>query len=151
MKKLWETMDTSWNSGLPWSEETRVKMSEARKGRPFPAERGGNGTGMSPTEALIAPLLPEGFLWNYPTSLKGAGAAYPSHYKLDFAHPQRKICLEVDGQTHNSHLGMYRDRKKTEKLQSLGWTVFRIKNMEAWSLYSTLRLREHLHTLLTAS
>lgn len=141
----------AWNSGKPWSEAHRAKMSEIRKGRPFPAKRGGNGTGMTNTEALIAPLLPPGFLWNFAVPLKGAGEGYPSHYKLDFADPSRKICLEVDGQTHNTYLGIIRDRKKTEKLQSLGWTVFRIKNPDAWSLYSTSKLKEHLRTLLTGS
>lgn len=141
----------AWNYGRPWSETHRATMSEVRKNKPFPGKRGGNGTGMANTEALIAPLLPEGFRWNHIVSLKGAGAGYPSHYKLDFADASRMVCLEVDGQSHGTYLGMARDRKKTEKLQSLGWTVFRIKNTEAWSLYSTLRLKEHLHTLLTGS
>lgn len=151
MQLLNEGRTTSWNSGLPWSDAHRAKMSEARRGRNFLKTRGGNGTGMSPTEALIAPLLPEGFTWNYAVPSEGFGQGYPSHYKLDFANPAQKICLEVDGVSHRTRLGQERDNRKNERLQFLGWKVCRIDNETAWFLYSTSKLKEHLHTLLTES
>lgn len=150
MMKLCQERETSWNSGIPWSDAHRAKASEQRKGWKF-AQRGGNGTGMSPTEALIAPMMPEGFIWNYIVRSEGFGLGYPSHYKLDFGNPQTMVCLEVDGASHTSRLGQERDARKNERLAFLGWKVCRIKNDKAWSLYSTSRLKEHLHTLLGAS
>lgn len=151
MRQLNEGWTTSWNSGKPWSDAHREKMSQARKGRTFLPFRGGNGTGMSPTEALIAPLMPEGFTWNYVIPSGGFGLGYPSNYKLDFADPNRMICLEVDGHSHRTRQGQERDKRKTERLQSLGWTLRRIDNEKAWLLYSTSKLKEHLHTLLLGS
>lgn len=151
MKAMVAAKGTSWNSGKPWSDTHRAKMSEARKGRSFLPFRGGNGTGMSPTEALIAPLLPEGFIWNYVIPSGGFGLGYPSNYKLDFADPMRMVCLEVDGASHNTRLGKDRDKRKNERLQFLGWTVRRITNAEAKSLYLTSKLADHLHTLLLGS
>jgi hypothetical protein len=40
------------------------------------------------------------------------------------------------------------DVKKEEKLAELGWRVYRISNAVAERLYSTLKLKEHLTTLL---
>lgn len=148
MCKLNEGRTGSWNSGKPWSDDHRERMSQARKGRTFLPFRGGNGTGMSPTEALIAPLMPEGFTWNYVIPSGGFGLGYPSNYKLDFADPNRMVCLEVDGPSHRTRQGQERDRRKTERLQLLGWTLRRIDNEKAWLLYSTSKLKEHLHTLL---
>lgn len=151
MRELNEGRTTSWNCGKPWSDAHRAKMSEARKGRTFLPFRGGNGTGMSPTEALLEPLMPEGFTWNYVIPSGGFGLGYPSNYKLDFADPARMVCLEVDGPSHRTRLGQERDKRKNERLQFLGWTVCRIDNEKAWLLYSTLRLKAHLHTLLLGS
>lgn len=149
MRKIAEEQDRPWNYGRPWSDAHRAQMSASRKGRALMPYRGGNGTGMSPTEALIAPLLPEGFMWNYVLPSGGFGLGYPSHYKLDFGNPTTKVCLEVDGISHRTRLGQERDARKTERLQFLGWKLLRITNEEAWYLYSTSKLKEHLHTLLT--
>jgi hypothetical protein len=138
----------SWNSGKPWSDDHRAKRSAAMKGRMLLPFRGGNGTGMSPTEALIAPIIPEGFSWNYVIPSGGFGQGYPSNYKLDFADPRRMVCLEVDGPSHRTKLGQERDARKNKRLSLLGWKVCRIDNETAWYLYSTSKLKEHLHTLL---
>ena len=151
MSKLNEGRETSWNCGIPWSDAHRERMSQERKGTTFLPFRGGNGTGMAPTEALIAPLMPEGFTWNYVIPSGGFGLGYPSNYKLDFADPSRMVCLEVDGPSHRTRKGQERDKRKTERLLFLGWTLRRIDNEKAWSLYSTSRLKEHLHTLLLGS
>lgn len=141
-----------WNEGLHWSLEHRAAVSKAAKaaGRK-PILQGGNGRGMSPTEALIAPLLPSNFIWNCVVRLGKQEPGFPSNYKLDFGDATQMIGLEVDGPSHTSTLGQLRDAKKTKKLESLGWRLFRIKNTVAWSLYSTSKLRAHLHTLLGVS
>ena len=95
--------------------------------------------------------MPEGFIWNYVIPSGGFGLGYPSHYKLDFTDPARMVCLEVDGPSHRTRLGQERDKRKNERLQFLGWTVCRIDNEKAWLLYSTSRLKAHLHTLLLGS
>lgn len=151
MQTLNEGRTTSWNCGMAWSDAHRERMSKARKGTTFLPFRGGNGTGPSPTEALIAPFMPEGFIWNYVIRSEGFGLGYPSHYKLDFANPDTRVCLEVDGPSHKTRKGQERDARKNERLLFLGWTLHRITNDRAWLLHSTSKLKEHLHTLLVAT
>lgn len=149
MRKLRREDGASWNKGLPWSDERRAAMSAQARGQGRKIKKqGGNGRGMSPTEALIAPLLPPGFSWNWIVPLGPAEQGYPSHYKLDFGNPTTKVCLEVDGNSHRTALGKTRDAKKTAKLQSLGWTVYRVKNTDAWSWFTTSELKTRLLILL---
>jgi very-short-patch-repair endonuclease len=56
---------------------------------------------------------------------------------VDFGNPEKKIAIEVDGQSHRTVLGHYRDSKKDAKLKELGWRVFRITNEEVKRKYST--------------
>jgi very-short-patch-repair endonuclease len=56
--------------------------------------------------------------------------------------------LEVDGNSHTATVRQMQDRKKEAKLAELGWSVFRISNAQTEKLYLTLKLREHLTTLL---
>lgn len=55
---------------------------------------------------------------------------YPTHYKLDVADPGRKVVIELDGISHHALARKEADRRKTEKLASLGWTVLRFWNSE---------------------
>lgn len=53
-----------------------------------------------------------------------------SDYRFDFAWPEQKIAVEVDGGTwrkgaHSSGAGIARDRMKDESALRLGWTVYR--------------------------
>ncbi len=49
----------------------------------------------------------------------------------DFALLDRKIIIEVDGDSHLKPLQMEKDLKHTMALQALGWTVFRCSNEQA--------------------
>ena len=135
------------NKGKPASAEARAKMRLAHAGSMF--TRGGNGTGMSKCEALVASTLPKEFVYNHavPTKIpKGRG--YPTCYKIDFAHPTKKVALEVDGSSHSTLERQGQDRKKQVLLEQLGWKVLRISNSTVLNLYGTSKLADHMTSLL---
>lgn len=46
---------------------------------------------------------------------------------IDFALPDRKIAIEIDGKQHEQESRAQSDRKKDSLLIEQGWTVHRIK------------------------
>lgn len=133
----------------PKTAEHRAKLSAALKARGHkPKVQGGNGRGMTPAEQLISEVLPAGWVWNYPVALGERQPGFPTNYKLDFAWADQMVGLEVDGNSHTAKARQEQDRKKEEKLATLGWKVFRISNVQAVSMSSTSKLKEHLTTLL---
>jgi hypothetical protein len=133
----------------PKTDAHRAKLSAAAKAKGIkPTVRKGNGTGMTPTEQLISEVLPAGWVWNYPVALGGKQQGFPTNYKLDFAWPHLKVRLEVDGGSHATIARQMQDRKKESKLAELGWSVFRISNVQTEKLYTTSNLKEHLIILL---
>lgn len=136
---------TKW----PISDAHRAQISKTMKERGLkPVSRGGNGTGMTPAERLLAPAMDAlGLVWNHPVSLGKRQPGYPTNYKLDFACPIRKVGLEVDGNSHRPRLRQEQDRKKEAKLAELGWLVFRMSNAATESLSTTSPLSDILTTL----
>jgi hypothetical protein len=133
----------------PKTPEHRAKLSAVAKSKGHrPVLRKGNGTGMTASEQLISEVLPVGWVWNYPVALGGRQQGFPTSYKLDFAWPEMMIGLEVDGNSHTATARQAQDRKKEKKLTELGWSVFRISNATVQSMSITLKLKEHLTTLL---
>ncbi len=114
----------------PLSQAHRDAVSETlRKMEWAPTVRKGNGTGLTPAEAVIHPTMLElGFEWNCAVSLGERQPGYPTNYKLDFGHRQHLVGVEIDGHTHRTVVGQTRDRKKEERLAELGWSMFRIPN-----------------------
>jgi 5-methyltetrahydrofolate--homocysteine methyltransferase/ATP-dependent DNA helicase RecG/methylmalonyl-CoA mutase len=53
-----------------------------------------------------------------------------SCYIADFAFRRRKVVIEVDGPDHRTALGRWKDRKRTDVLEVLGWRVMRLTNEE---------------------
>lgn len=107
--------------------ETREKMSRALKGRTFLA-RGGNGQLTVPQKALMEVL---GWPAEYaiPTApVNGMFPSLPNCYKVDIAHPDLRIAIEVDGRTHRQKKWRFLDKRKTEILAALGWVVIRFTN-----------------------
>lgn len=49
-------------------------------------------------------------------------------YIVDFACPEHKIVVEVDGSGHASRDGLAADEKRGERLAAAGWTVLRFWN-----------------------
>ena len=136
-------------AGTVRTPEQRAHLSRVLKAMGHkPQTRGGNGTGMTSCEKLVSAVLPGDWEWNYPVALGKRRPGFPTNYKLDFAHPQTKVGLEVDGSSHTNATRRAQDRKKEQKLAQLGWSVFRISNAKVTSLSSTLKLKEYLTTLL---
>ena len=48
-------------------------------------------------------------------------------WKLDFAWPHKKLCIEIDGSQHENEKQANSDLRKDEKLQKEGWKVLRIR------------------------
>jgi hypothetical protein len=139
-------------TGTTRTPEQRAHISRVLKAMGHrPQIRKGNGTGMTPCEKLVSAALPAGWEWNFPVALGKRRPGYPTNYKLDFAHPQRKVGLEVDGSSHSTRARQEQDRRKEQRLKALGWSVLRISNAQVKSLYSTSKLKEHLTTLLAGT
>jgi hypothetical protein len=93
--------------------------------------KGGNG--QAPVEKVMEiaeRLEPLGFIREFPIKTKGHNTEWkaPSNYKADFAHPMRKVVVEVDGPSHRCLAKRLQDEKKTAVLKALGWIVARVKH-----------------------
>jgi very-short-patch-repair endonuclease len=47
---------------------------------------------------------------------------------LDFALPDHKLAIEVDGKSHFTKVGRIKDKARTARLNKLGWTIARTTN-----------------------
>ena len=137
----WQKKNGSWNKGKAWSEEHIAGMTQRAKARGdvFLGMRGGNGAGMTVEEEAITKVLPAGWRYNFPVVTRDLLASgwtkIPPAYKPDFAWPEKKLCLEVDGHTHKTRMGKRRDFKKTCALEALGWTVLRVSNLQVQKMF----------------
>lgn len=95
-------------------------------------KRGGNGTGPSESEAALLDKLGDGWVHNHVVPTGRSSKNGPTHYKLDVAHPERRVAIEVDGNSHKARDRRRADTRKDEFLQGLGWTVIRLTNRESW-------------------
>ena len=113
------------------SAEVRAKISKSKKGQ-APVIRGGNGTGLTkPQEMLLIALSEFSPIPEYSiTTHKKKGSGFPQSYKPDIAIPQYKISIDIDGNSHHSHVRKGQDRKKDDVLRNLGWKVFRFWNLD---------------------
>jgi very-short-patch-repair endonuclease len=53
---------------------------------------------------------------------------YPVVYKVDLAHREMKIAVEIDGKSHGLRSRQEQDAKKGRCLLGLGWKVLRFQN-----------------------
>lgn len=108
------------------SKVRALQMIEDGKITPFGGRPYGNGNPNPPEEQeLFSHLQPYGFVNQY-VVITGYDSYYPTHYKIDIAHPQKQIAIEVDGSSHNrSRIEM--DNKKTEYLLGCNWDVLRFR------------------------
>lgn len=90
----------------------------------------GNGK-ISKYESMVYnDLIISGFYYNYAINTKLARDAfpenhYPNAYKPDFTNIEKKLCVEIDGHSHNSKSGKLTDAKKDKCLKFLGFKVVR--------------------------
>jgi Protein of unknown function (DUF559) len=104
--------------------EFRKKGDDARRGKGFVGERGGNGT-LTPEQ--IALVEATGYIPEYPVA---TGNPKWKCALMDLANPRLKIAVEVDGKTHLYRQQQNRDRIKERMLERLGWVVLRFTNEE---------------------
>lgn len=94
--------------------------------------RGGNGQTPTRTIRILTKLLkPHGFIPEYLVNTKKCRHKHPGAancYKIDFANPLFMLAIEIDGPCHSGLTRKARDQKKTDVLESLGWTVIRIRH-----------------------
>jgi hypothetical protein len=118
-----------------------------------PIKRGGNGHLLPLPQLALLHALGEG--WEaevtIATKMRHLGIGYPTCYKIDIANQNLMIGIEVDGGSHGSLERQEKDKKKTEFLISQGWSIFRVSNEKALSLYSTFKSVDILLTSLTGS
>lgn len=135
-------------------EEVRRKLrAKLREIRHKPIKRGGNGQLLPLPQLALLHALGEGWESEYPvaTKMRHLKTGYPTCYKLDLACPEKKIGIELDGGSHCSLERQAQDLKKTEFFISQGWSIYRVSNERALSLYSTFTSRDTLLILLKGS
>jgi very-short-patch-repair endonuclease len=151
-----EKMSKRMRENNPMSNmETRQKMINSLRGRTF-LSRGGNG---EYTKHQMMLHLATGYPMEHPintSEVKHLFQSVPNSYKVDLAEPSIKLAIEVDGKTHRLKKWKFLDKRKTEILNSLGWTVIRFTNEEVETSLSkcvkkimstTLKLKETTTTL----
>lgn len=132
-KIISDRMKASNPSSNPETVE-KIRQTKMDRGilNTFCGTRGGNGHTSRP-QALLAGIL------NWPSevavSLGSRQFGYPTNYKIDIGNRKLKIGIEVDGKGHGTKRARAIDKKKEDKLASLGWKILRIKNEDV--LYST--------------
>ncbi len=92
-----------------------------------PRERRGNGSDLTTPQRRLATFLG----WQTEVTITMNDGQLPAKYTVDIAHPSRMVCVEVDGGSHCSRERQESDRRRDERLASLGWLTFRFWNLEA--------------------
>ena len=113
-----------------WRPDIRQRHLEALAKNPINF-KGGNGQPTIPIVAAYAEvLIPLDYVQELPIPTAGHGTEHkpPNSYKADFGHPELKIAIELDGQSHRPRERQAQDRKKTEVLEALGWKVIRVRH-----------------------
>jgi hypothetical protein len=102
------------------------------RGRTF-LSRGGNGKITEP-QGIVAMVC--GFEMEYAIATApviGQFPSLPTVYKVDLAVPDIRLAIEIDGNSHKSKKWKFLDRRKTEILSALGWSVLRFWNHEVYA------------------
>lgn len=69
----------------------------------------------------------------------------PNHYKIDIACLERKIAIEIDGQSHKNLIIKEKDNRKDLFLKRNGWIVKRINNSDLIKNYDNVL--DHIKTM----
>lgn len=123
--------------------DVRARVSTSLRAMAWmPPVRGGNGTGPTMPQMLLASAL--GWPMEVAVATGARAEGYPTAYKLDIASEPLKIAIEVDGMSHRALDRQAQDAKKDAFLRSIGWTVLRFSNREV-----TERLAECVQTVMS--
>lgn len=123
----------AYNGRKPMSDETKQKISKARIAY------------LKENPDKVPYLLNHSSKESYPEKyftqvFANEGLAVEKEfrvalYSLDFAIPDRKIDIEIDGQQHYTDaVVMASDKRRTEYLEAEGWTIIRVD----WGKYKRL-------------
>lgn len=94
--------------------------------------RGGNGRGPTYAQRVLKEALGHDWQTEFVVPLgRGRRSGWPTHYKIDIAHPGCRIAIEVDGKTHRTPERRAQDARKDRFLTENGWTVYRFQNHQA--------------------
>lgn len=163
----------SWNKGLTAESDTRV-YKQANALRQYYKTHKGPWAGRTHTdeEKLKIGASVKAFLLDHPDMVPylrnhSSAESYPEKYfkelfasenltltyhyrigtyELDFCDLDKKLDIEIDGDQHylDSRI-IESDKKRTEYLENLGWTVFRIR----WSEFKKYSEAEKIHLIAT--
>ncbi len=61
----------------------------------------------------------------------------PKHYKVDICNKEKRIAIELDGDSHKGK-NLLKDEKKNNFLRKNGWIVKRIKNSDLVKKYDEI-------------
>ena len=126
-------------------EESRERVKTTLRAMGWkPPFRGGNGTGPTAPQLLLASTL--GWPMEVAVSVGHSRAIrhLPTCYKIDIANTTLKVAIEVDGFSHACRSRQQQDRKKEAFLRGIGWTVLRFSNADVME-----RLEECVQTVLS--
>ncbi|NLE59574.1 MAG: DUF559 domain-containing protein [Planctomycetes bacterium] len=132
-----------------WIPGVREQVSRTLKAIGHaPLERGGNGQFTAPQIQLLEKLGPQ---WQ-PELTVPVGhprpPGLPKNLKIDIGHRERKIAIELDGQSHRTATTREADKQKVAFLLRNGWCVLRLSNAKALWLCSICKSRDTLLTML---
>jgi Protein of unknown function (DUF559) len=112
---------------------TIAKMASSLQGRTWLSQHGGRGRLTAPQMVLAKRLaLPTEFII-LTRPVAHLFASLPKWYAVDLACPAAMLAIEIDGNSHRTRRWRYLDRRKTEVLEALGWSVLRYWNHEVLS------------------
>ena len=109
-------------------DETRERMAATlRRVKHRPKVRGGNGHPITEPQRVLAEMLG----WPTEVSIAPSDGMRPYHYKADIAHPTMKVCVEVDGGSHQARDRQEQDQRRDARLAACGWITLRFSNRAA--------------------
>lgn len=122
-------------TGIPLSPEVIEKTRETkrRKGtlNVWLGRRGGNGQFTQQQQKLYDALTALSQSWEREPVIRTQRKwPWPHKYQPDIGRYDQRICVEVDGRGHRLKRAIEIDAKKTECLNSLGWSVLRFTNKD---------------------
>lgn len=115
------------------NKESREKMTKKLRVMGHkPTVLGGNGRGYTRGQLALWKKLGRGWWAEFiiPTGHCRDESGLPTHFKVDLANSYYGIAIEIDGGSHTGVIAKEEDARKTEFLQSKGWTVLRFKKKE---------------------
>lgn len=109
-----------------YQPEVKTRSVNTRRRNGFAHLNGGNGTGLTEPQELLAEALG----WETEFSLAIGDGERPYMYLLDIADPETRTNVEVDGESHHWVQVARSDERRRRRLATVGWAVLRFKNEE---------------------